>query len=102
MGAQVADSFEQAFLSESLSKQISDCDGYELAQTFLDLFGNSQPVLEAGCGSGRWCAWFNKRGIQSDGIDWSTGLCHRAQIEIPKSRFIACDMKHTPFESNVY
>lgn len=102
MGNQVAEKFEAMFLSQSLSEEIADCDRNELAQLFLELFRNNGPVLEAGCGSGRWCAWFSKHGIQSDGIDWSHELCARAQRAIPGSRFIPCDMQNTPFEDGAY
>jgi SAM-dependent methyltransferase len=81
---------------------MAECDQYELANLFLDLFRNNQPVLEAGCGSGRWCGWFVQNDIQSDGIDWSNELCQRAQREIPKSRFIPCDMQQLPFKDSSY
>lgn len=99
---EVAQSFERGFLAQKLAKQIAECDDYELAQLFLDLFRDYQPVLEAGCGSGRWCAWFVKHGIRSDGVDWSTELCYRAQREIPECRFIPSDMQQLPFKDETY
>ena len=89
-------------MSQSLTKQIADCEHYELAPLFLDLFREHQPVLEAGCGSGRWCAWLQRHGIRSDGVDWSEELCARATREISGSRFVACDMTHTPFADGSY
>ncbi len=102
MSTPIAELFEADFLSWSLSDQIADCDRYELAPLFLRLFSDKQPVLEAGCGSGRWCGWLNKHSIRSDGIDWSKELCNRASREIPSSRFIACDMKSTPLPDRSY
>lgn len=102
MSQSIANSFEKGFMSVSLAKQISDCETYELAPLFLELFQKSQPVLEAGCGSGRWCGWFAKHGIRSDGIDWSKELCERASRDIPFSRFVACDMTCTPLADNSY
>jgi SAM-dependent methyltransferase len=96
------DAFERSFLSQPLEKQIEDCNRYELAPIFLDLFRNRQPVLEAGCGSGRWCAWFYRNGIQSDGVDWSKRLCDRAKAEIPSSSFFACDMQFLPMPNEQY
>lgn len=98
----IAESFEQSFLSSPLSKHIRACDTYELAPLFLDLFSDAQPVLEAGCGSGRWCAWLQEQGISTDGVDWSHGLCTRAEREIPGSRFYACDMADTGLPSGAY
>lgn len=94
--------FEKGFLSQSLAEQVGHCDRYELAPLFLQLFKDHQPVLEAGCGSGRWCAWFGKNGIRSDGIDWSAELCDRAAREIPGSRFFARDMARTGLETGSY
>ena len=102
MNPAAADSFERSFLSVTLSKQISDCDSYELAPLFLKLFSGSQPVLEAGCGSGRWCGWLRAHGIAADGIDWSNALCERAAREIPGARFYARDMSDSGLPDGSY
>lgn len=102
MNEHVAQLFASGFLSQSLARQIADCDRYELTPLFLKLFRDHQPVLEAGCGSGRWCGWFQKNGIRSDGVDWSQELCDRAAQELAGSRFVACDMQNTPFEAGAY
>jgi SAM-dependent methyltransferase len=102
MSYEIARSFEASFLSEDLSKQLTECDRFELAPLFLQLFRDKQPVLEAGCGSGRWCGWFFKNGIRSDGVEWSRELCRRAQSEIPNCRFVPCDMEQSPFKNGCY
>ncbi len=102
MNKQVSESFEVGFLSESLVKQVHECDRYELAPLFLNSFRDHQPVLEAGCGSGRWCQWLGQNGIRCDGVDWSQNLCDRASREIPGSRFIACDMRQVPVPDGSY
>ncbi len=99
---QVSKSFESGFLSQSLEAQIEDCGKYELASLFLRCFREQAPVLEAGCGSGRWCGWLTRHGIQCDGIDWSQALCERAALALPQSRFIACDMRHVPLPRESY
>ncbi len=98
----IAESFEQSFLSAPLSKHVRACDTYELAPLFLALFRDAQPVIEAGCGSGRWCAWLQQQGISIDGVDWSQGLCRRAASEIPGSQFFACDMAETGLPDGAY
>lgn len=100
----VADSFETGFLAHSLGHQVEQCERYELAPLFLRLFSDQdhQPVLEAGCGSGRWCAWLHQHGIRSDGVDWSQELCERAAQSMPHSRFFACDMAAMPFADGSY
>jgi SAM-dependent methyltransferase len=94
--------FERGFLSHALSQQVAHCDAYELAPLLLELFRDHQPVLEAGCGSGRWCGWLARYGIRADGVDWSHELCARAQRELPQCRFVPCDMAQTPFPDGAY
>ncbi len=102
MSQHVARAFEKTFLSRDLSRQIAECDAYELAPLFLDLFSRNQPVLDAGCGSGRWVGWLIKNAIAADGVDWSEPLCNRAARQIPNGRFVACDLAHTPFAAGAY
>ena len=102
MNRHVARAFEKTFLSRDLSRQIADCDAYELTPLFLDLFPRNQPVLDAGCGSGRWVGWLIQNGIAAEGVDWSESLCDRAARQIPGGRFVACDMAHTPFADGSY
>lgn len=97
-----ASGFEEGFLAQPLQKQIKDCDGYELASLFESIFEEHQPVLEAGSGSGRWCGWFSKKNIKSDGIDWSKELIKRAQIELPESEFMTGDMRNVPKPDSFY
>jgi SAM-dependent methyltransferase len=102
MNTGAAKSFEQAFLSQALATQVDSCDRYELVPLFLELFKSHQPVLEAGCGSGRWNGWLSRHKIQSDGVDWSEELCDRARKEIPDCRFFACDMRSIPVPDKAY
>jgi ubiquinone/menaquinone biosynthesis C-methylase UbiE len=102
MTSRISSSFEQIFLAMPLPIQIATCDEYELAPLFVSLFKGNQPVLEAGCGSGRWNAWFDKQGIISAGLDWSDELCKRAEREIPKCRFVTGDMQDMPFEDGEF
>jgi SAM-dependent methyltransferase len=102
MNTGAAKSFEQDFLSQALGTQIDSCDRYELAPLFLELFKNHQPVLEAGCGSGRWNGWLSRHKIRSDGVDWSEELCNRARKEIPDCRFFADDMRSIPVAEKIY
>lgn len=94
--------FKEAFLSEPLAKQIADCDLYELAPLIREIFKDRQPVLEAGCGSGRWCGWLSQNGIRSDGVDWNQNLCDRAKAQIPECQFFTCDMQCLPIPNQHY
>lgn len=92
----VSDQFEHSFLEMPLETQIAHCDHYELAPCFLKWLPGNQPILEAGCGSGRWVAWCVRRGWKATGLDWSEALCERARREIPGGEFVAGDMRAMP------
>ncbi len=98
----VSQSFEKDFLRLSLQKLIEKCDAYEIAPLFLEVLPSHQPILEAGCGSGRWCAWFRKQGWESTGLDWSEALCERARKEIDGVSFVSGDMQETPFPDGTF
>jgi len=89
--------FEKSFLSVSLEQQIQHCDQYEIVDLFKKFLPGHQPILEAGCGSGRWVAWFTKNGWEATGLDWSANLCERARRAIPGVRFEVGDMRNMPF-----
>jgi len=89
--------FENSFMSLGLEDLISHCDHYEIVDYFRKWIPDHQPVLEAGCGSGRWVGWFVKNGWQAAGLDWSEACCERARKLIPQARFVAGDMRDMPF-----
>lgn len=89
-------------MSLPLADQIRHCDDYELAPNFAKWLPAHQPILEAGCGSGRWVAWFAARGWRATGIDWSEALCERARREVPGVDFVAGDMRAMPFADGAF
>lgn len=101
-GNNIADSFEESFLSVSLEQQIKNCDHYELSDYFMQYLYKYQPILEAGCGSGRWVGWFIKNNLRATGVDWSETLCNEAQKAIPEGEFIASDIADMPFENKTF
>ena len=94
--------FEDGFLGQGLEKQVARCDHYELADFFKKCLPEHQPILEAGCGSGRWVAWFVRNGWSSTGLDWSEKLCERARQFIPGARFESGDMRDMPFDDGEF
>ncbi len=94
--------FGNEFMSRSLEQQIAHCDHYELSGYFKKWLPEYQPVLEAGCGSGRWVAWFVKNGWRAAGLDWSEACCSRARQEIAGARFEVGDMRDMPFEDGEF
>src|ERR1051325_1504632 len=89
--------FERSFLERSLDLQISHCDHFDLLPWFRRWLPSNQPILEAGCGSGRWVIWFSKQGWKAVGLDWSEELIARARSYSPTVRFEVADMRNMPF-----
>jgi len=94
--------FEKGFSSVSLAKQVLHCDHNELLNTFKKWLPDHQPILEAGCGSGRWVIWFEKNGWQAAGLDWSSSLINRACTEYPNLRFEVGDLRAMPFRNEEF
>lgn len=102
MNQPVSDAFTQGYISKPFAKQVDLCDRNPLAELFRRLFRSHQPVLEAGCGNGRWNGWFYKNGISSDGADWSAELCRHAEAHVPASNFYVCDLRAIPVPEESY
>lgn len=98
----VSDGFEKGFMAHSLDVQIAKCDAHELVDLFKEWLPQRQPILEAGCGDGRWVAWFIKHGWKASGLDWSEALCARARKEIPEGKFKSGDMRNMPFRDGEF
>ncbi len=95
----INDRFENEFLSIKLETQIEHCNHSELVPMFKAYLKNHQPILEAGCGSGKWVWWFLKQGWNSMGLDWSEKLCKRATKELSSRNFVCGDLQQMPFRN---
>jgi SAM-dependent methyltransferase len=102
MAESVRERFEHGFLGGDLPTRIAACDHNELAPILMEMFSGHQPVLEAGCGDGRWNGWLANRGIRSDGVDWSEELCTRAAHALPNCAFYAADLRSIPVPDGAY
>jgi len=98
----IANAFEESFTAVPLQRQIENCDHYELAPYFKKELAGHQPILEAGCGSGRWVGWFIRQGWQATGVDWSETLCAEARQQIPGGEFVASDIAAMPFDAEKF
>lgn len=102
MDESISKAFEENFLDVPFDVQVQACERHELAQTIAGLFKTHQPVIDAGCGAGRWVAWLRERRIACDGIDWSRALCERAKAEVPEARFLEGDIRKMPVQDASY
>lgn len=65
----------------------------------LPLADGKQTLLEVGCGTGHWSAWFSERGYRVTGIDISPAMIQRAERKnIPNARFIVGDFLYQTIE----
>lgn len=93
----VRDYFEEELTRADLETQIGHCDSFELTPVFLEFLPHKLPILEAGCGSGRWVAWLARKGYAAVGLDWSEALCVAARESFPGCRFESGDIRSMPF-----
>jgi SAM-dependent methyltransferase len=98
----VSAKFEDNFLKQPLDERIARCDNDEPAHVFMEWLPEHQPILEAGCGDGRWVSWFVKQGWKATGLDWSETLCTRARKGIPGGEFKSGDMRDMPFREGEF
>ena len=59
-------------------------------------------VLESGCGSGRWMAFFEKLGNQAFGVDDSWGPLLLAREHDPDMRLVRSNALATPYADNTF
>jgi SAM-dependent methyltransferase len=93
----ISDAFEEQFLAIPFDCQVAQCRRSEFAPIFEQWLGPNQPILEAGCGSGKWVAWFVSQGWRAVGLDWSEKLCTQASGNVPGARFVPGDIRAMPF-----
>jgi ubiquinone/menaquinone biosynthesis C-methylase UbiE len=85
-----------------LEKEIHDIDIFDcsVAKFLLEFFKAGHLVLEAGCGTGRFCFWLNKKGFSCVGIDIVPEIVKKAAFYakekgLPTS-FIIADVCNLP------
>jgi SAM-dependent methyltransferase len=98
----ISDDFEHDFLAKGLDQQIRSCASYVLTPLFLESLRTHQPVLEAGCGSGRWMHFFKPQGIEVVGVDWSTSLRDRSRAHDPAVQFDTGDLRALPYPDGAF
>jgi ubiquinone/menaquinone biosynthesis C-methylase UbiE len=59
-------------------------------------------ILESGCGSGRWMAFFETLGHLAYGVDDSWGPLRLARRHDPDMRLVKADALHTPYADDTF
>ena len=66
------------------------------------LGGGGLRILESGCGTGRWMAFFELLGNHAVGVDDSWGPLRLARAHDPDMRLVRSDALTTPFPDNAF
>ena len=60
-------------------------------------------ILDAGCGTGRYCVAFAKAGSKVTGVDFSEKMLAVAREHLPAANFVQADIEHPlPFEDAAF
>jgi SAM-dependent methyltransferase len=66
------------------------------------LAGSRKRILESGCGTGRWIAFFDRLGHEAHGVDDSSGPLRVARHHAPTMRLARADVIACPFPDAVF
>jgi ubiquinone/menaquinone biosynthesis C-methylase UbiE len=95
-----ASAYEKAKIE--LEREIRDIDIFDcnVAKFLSEFFKDGHLVLEAGCGTGRFCFWLNKRGVSCVGIEIVPEIVKKASFYartrgLP-TQFIVADVCNLP------
>lgn len=83
---------------------LSTIEQHEMAApTFRELLGGGGlKILESGCGTGRWMAYFEKLGNRAFGVDNSPGPLRVAREHDPDMRLVRADAVRKPFRDDSF
>jgi ubiquinone/menaquinone biosynthesis C-methylase UbiE len=75
----------------------------QAAATFREYLGRGgMRVLESGCGTGRWMAYFEKLGNRSFGVDDSWGPLRMARSHDPDMNLVRANALVTPYKNDSF
>ena len=83
---------------------LSTIENHEMAAaTFRKYLGRGgMRVLESGCGTGRWMAFFEKLGNRAFGVDDSWGPLRVAREHDPGMNLVRANALHTPYKNDSF
>jgi len=75
----------------------------QAAATFREYIGGGGlKILESGCGTGRWMAYFEKLGNRAFGVDDSWGPLRMARAHDPAMNLVRANALLTPYKNNSF
>lgn len=112
--AEIAAGLDETYRFEAWATQAPGATYYDVHVSVIDereqcvpilrqvLAGGRQRVLESGCGSGRWLAWFARQGHCAVGIDDSAGPLRVARAHDAAMPLVRGDALQTPFGDGAF
>lgn len=74
----------------------------ESVKKLIDLCQKGEKVLDAGCAHGYLYPFFEKKGVEYFGVDFSENLIKIAKEKYPKGNFFVADILNLPFSDNFF
>ena len=71
----------------------------KLLKKFLEQFGNTQHLLEVGCGTAHFTRWMESLGFECYGVDVSKVMLKEARKMWVQGRLLQCESSHLPFRT---
>ena len=111
---EIADRLDETYLFENWADGMSGADYYDIHCSVIDeretcvptltrvLGGGRKRVLESGCGTGRWLAYFERLGHETYGLDDSAAPLRLAKTRAPVFRLVQGDAVAAPFRDGAF
>lgn len=107
--AEIAAGLDETYQFEQWSIEASGDAYYDVHLSVIDKFetcvptlqrllpGSGLRILESGCGTGRWMAYFERMGHRAFGVDDSSGALRVAHRHRPRMRLVRGDVVASPY-----
>jgi SAM-dependent methyltransferase len=108
--AEIAAGLDETYQFETWADEVRGKEYYDVHVSVIEeretcvptlrraLAGGRKRILESGCGTGRWMAFFERLGHEAYGVDDSPGPLGVARRHAPEMRLVRADVLACPFK----
>ncbi len=75
---------------------------WEDLKFLFDYLNKGSKVLDLGCGNGRFYHWFQEKGVDYVGVDFSSSLIEIAKKKFPEGKFYLGNALELPFKNSEF
>ena len=94
-----AEYWESVWSDQAFAEALRFCEVDPLRGLFQEFLVPGALVLEGGCGSGQYVAYYTARGVRVVGLDFATAALERLRRSHPHLRLLGGDVSRLPFRS---